>query len=75
MYVNWGNVNMKNSVKTLGFIISISFLLIGCSIKSKNTNEEYYPTPTNQVMKVDFNEEVYVWENFVFSTNRVLKTM
>lgn len=38
---------MKNSVKTLGFIISISFLLIGCSIKSKNTDEEYYPTPTN----------------------------
>lgn len=65
---------MKNNIKTIGFIISLSFLLIGCYIKSKNTNEEYYLSPTNQVMKVDFNEEVYVWENFVFSTNKVLKT-
>lgn len=60
-------------MKTIGFIISISFLLMGCSIRIKNTNEECYPTPANQVMKVDFNEEVYVWENFVFSTNKVLK--
>jgi hypothetical protein len=38
---------MKNNIKTIGFIISLSFLLIGCSIKSKNANEEYYPSPTN----------------------------
>ena len=74
MYVNWSNGSMKNIIKTIGFIISISFLLIGCSIKSKNNNKEYYPAPTNQLMKVDFNEEVYVWENFIFSTNKVLKT-
>lgn len=74
MYVNWSNGSMKNIIKTIGFIISISFLLIGCSIKNKNINEEYYQSQTNQVMKVDFNEEVYVWENFVFSTNKVSKT-
>lgn len=38
---------MKNIIKTIGFIISLSFLLIGCSIKSKNNSEEYYPAPTN----------------------------
>ena len=49
MYVNWSNGSMKNIIKTIGFIISISFLLIGCSIKNKNknTNEEYYQSQTN----------------------------
>ena len=59
---------MKNII-----IITIvsCLMLFGC--KSKPENSSYYNNTTNTIMQTQFNEEHYVWEGFIFSTNRVDK--
>lgn len=49
-------------------------ILFGC--KSKPQNPSYYDggSTTNVIMQTEFNEETYVWESFIFSTNRVNNT-
>ena len=54
--------------KTLIFLIS-SIILSGCFTKWKG--DDYYMTPTNSVIMSEFNDEIYIWEDFAFSTNRV----
>ena len=43
-------------------------MVSGC--KSDGGNG-YYTTPTNTVVNQGFADETYVWEGFIFSTNRV----
>ena len=49
-------------------------MLFGC--KSKPQNPQYYDgrNNTNVMMQTEFNDETYVWESFIFSTNRVNNT-
>ena len=44
---------------------------LGCDNEPKSV---FYQSPTNTPAGTAFNEEVYVWETFIFSTNRVEKT-
>ena len=44
----------------------------GCKCTPTPQPEVHYAPPaTNQLQATDFNKEVYVWEGFIFSTNRV----
>lgn len=67
---------MMNIAKILSILMFSATLLAGC-IHSGYNNEpkgNYYQSPTNTPTGTAFNEEVYVWETFIFSTNRVEKT-
>lgn len=62
---------MNNGMKK---IIAISLVLLaGCIHEpdTKPTKPMYYDSSTNAVMQTGFNEEQYIWETFIFSTNRV----
>ena len=58
-------------MKKIIAIVTLScMLLFGC--KSKPQTPTYYDGgSTNVIMQTQFNEENYVWEGFIFSTNRV----
>ena len=58
-------------MKKIIAIITLSCLLLfGC--KSTPQIPTYYDGgSTNVIMQTQFNEENYVWEGFIFSTNRV----
>ena len=53
-------------VKTL-FALTLLGYVAGCQSDKSN-----YQTVdgTNQVMKVEFNQEQYIWQGFLFPTNR-----
>jgi hypothetical protein len=65
---------MKPFLKILGIVAVSLFLICGCKNGKGKTDGGYYPAQTNSVIQSGFNEEVYVWEDFIFSTNRVEKT-
>lgn len=60
---------MKKFLKIFGFFALSAILVCGC-VSSKET-DYYFNTQTNATLQTSFDEEVYVWENFVISTNRV----
>lgn len=47
-----------------------SMLLAGCCY-NPDKPKYYDNSSTNVIMQTEFNEENYVWESFIFSTNRV----
>ena len=49
----------------------LAFTLLGC-VAGCQTDKSNYQTVdgTNQVMKVEFNQEQYIWQGFLFPTNR-----
>lgn len=51
-------------------------LMCGCvsDISDDNDDKDEYNTVTmtNQTFKSDFNKESYIWEGFIFPTNRVM---
>ena len=56
--------------KIIAIAILSCLMFAGC--KSKPQNPSYYDgESTNVIMQTEFNEENYVWEGFIFSTNRV----
>ena len=60
------------NMKKFAFIALTSFLIFGC--KTNPQNQTYFDNETvntNILMQTEFNDEIYVWENFIFSTNRV----
>jgi len=67
---------MMKFTKILSILTFSATLLAGC-IHSGCDNEpkgNFYQSPTNTPAGTAFNDEVYVWETFIFSTNRVEKT-
>lgn len=58
-------------------LVAISLVLlagcIGCvnQPKTKPVTPAYYDSNANAAMQTEFNEEQYIWETFIFSTNRV----
>lgn len=64
---------MKNAVCKVLLALSLSLATVGgCKTEPTPQPEVHYaPPPTNQLQATDFNKEVYVWESFIFSTNRV----
>lgn len=62
---------MRKFTKYLVVFALLGINFSGCSLFSRKTGDNYYPSQTNSVMQAGFNEEVYVWEGFVFSTNKV----
>lgn len=62
-------------MKKIIAIVALSCLMLfGC--KSKPQSPMYYDgkSTTNSIMQIEFNKETYVWESFIFSTNRVNNT-
>ncbi len=61
-------------ISTLALVLT---LLVGCaacdSCNPNKKNQFYQTNPTGTVQNVqsDFNQEHYIWENFIFTTNRV----
>ena len=56
--------------KLIAIAVISSLVLFGC--KTKPQTPTYYDGgSTNVIMQTEFNEENYVWEGFIFSTNRV----
>lgn len=55
--------------KIITIAIFASLMLFGC--KSKPQPSYYDGGSTNIIMQTEFNEENYIWEGFIFSTNRV----
>lgn len=56
-------------MKKILYIIALSLaciLLPSC----KNSQNNFYYQSQKQIHTNDFNEEVYVWESFLFPTNR-----
>lgn len=51
-------------------------LICGCvsDISDDNCDKDGFSTVimTNQTFKSDFNKESYIWESFIFPTNRVM---
>ena len=62
---------MRKITKYLVVFAILGTIPSGCSLFSGKTGDNYHPSQTNSVMQAGFNEEVYVWEGFVFSTNKV----
>ena len=62
---------MKKVLKYLSFILLLT--LSGCSLfNNKNESQKYYHhSDTNTITSANFNEEVYIWEWFNVSTNKV----
>lgn len=58
-------------------LFAIAFVLLvecaGClhEPKTKPIKPAYYDNTTNAAIQTNFNEEQYIWETFIFSTNRV----
>lgn len=59
---------MKKIVFLISFILGVTFFQ-GCV--TTESKEDYVVT-TNMTMKVNFNQEDYVWEQLYFPTNRVM---
>ena len=49
----------------------LALTLLGC-VEGCQSDKSNYQTidGTNQVMKVEFNQEQYIWQGFLFPTNR-----
>lgn len=66
---------MKKIFKFIAVFAFSAFLMCGCKIgfdgNGNGDGGKYYQSPTNGLTQTGFNEEVYVWESFIFSTNRV----
>ena len=58
---------MKKLSVMILFLLGMTFFQ-GCVTSEKREN---YVVSTNTTMRVNFNQEEYVWENFVITTNRV----
>jgi uncharacterized protein YcfL len=61
---------MKEIMKKLASLVLIAVLLFGCTSTDENVMNQPMGD-SNVIMSTGFNEEVYVWETFIFSTNRV----
>ena len=46
-----------------------SMMLSGCKSKEQ-INVPQQPTTTNTIQLIEFNQEHYIWESFLFPTNR-----
>lgn len=59
--------------KIIAIAALASLMLFGCKSKPQPS---YYDggSTTNVIMQTEFNEESYIWESFIFSTNRVSNT-
>ena len=63
---------MKKILEFVTIFTILASILSGCLSSGKKTGgNQYYPSQTNSLVGDGFNEEVYVWEGFIFSTNRV----
>ena len=63
-------------MKKILITLLIALTIFGC----RNSKEQKYENPkiqntTNYTFSAEFNQENYIWENFIFSTNRVTKTV
>ena len=57
-------------MKKIAVIMFIASLLAaGCACKEKKTFSDQ-PAMTNVIQSADFNQEHYIWEQFLFPTNR-----
>lgn len=54
-------------IKKLIAVVLLSAMLIGCKSESQYYNNQ---GGTNVIFSTNFNEEHYVWEGFLFPTNR-----
>ena len=53
------------------FLIASLFAILIAGCMSDGKQEPAIPSVQNEeVMMIDFNQEVYIWENFLFPTNR-----
>jgi hypothetical protein len=59
---------MKKISIMILFLLGIS-MFHGCTTSESRKN---YAVSTNTTMKVNFNQEEYVWEQLYFPTNRVM---
>lgn len=62
-------------MKKILLILSMSLIFTGCISECNDCNYEpnyQYPTVKDEVLifGTDFNEEHYIWESFIFPTNR-----
>jgi len=55
-------------MKFIAVIAAVVCMFAGCI---SGNDDNFYNTPTNATMQTDFGSDVYVWEGFIFSTNRV----
>lgn len=58
---------MKDIMKAIAVAALLGSLLFGCA-----TGPDYETDPgsTNKVMTIEFNQEQYIWQGFLFPTNR-----
>ena len=71
MYKCWNHFNMRKLLKYISIALLLTFS--GCTLFN-NTDESsdfYKHSDTNTITATKFNEEVYIWEWFNISTNRV----
>lgn len=54
-------------------LLAIIATFVGCTTSDCCTGDSYYDPNTNSTLKVEFNQETYVWETLNFSTNRADK--
>lgn len=65
-------------IKKIITCLSLICLMCGCTsdvshnIKDDDKNVFNNVIMTNQTFETDFNKEVYIWEIFIFPTNRIM---
>lgn len=63
---------MKKIAKYIGLTLVSATLIAGCALPGGNgKNDNGNSQGTNAVFQAGFNEEQYVWENFIVTTNRI----
>lgn len=61
-------------MKKLFSLIIITIALNGCIFRpDTNNNQPYHNNDNSVVYGSSFNEEHYIWENWSFTTNRVVQ--
>lgn len=65
------------TIKTIALVISacFAFTICGCVSGCQMTEEKQHfvnvqPAQTNSLTGKNFSDEIYIWESFIFPTNR-----
>jgi len=62
---------MKTIIKYICVVAFSSFVFSGCIFQKEKTNNTEKSDGTNVVFQTGFNDENYIWENFIITTNRI----
>ena len=61
-------------MKKLFSVIIFATILSGCTSKLViDNNQSYHKNDSSIIYSSNFNEEHYIWENWSFTTNRVVQ--